>query len=58
MSISHDPRFSRQGRLDSADQWHSIAESAYRQLTAKRAEFFTTTFVFLECGNAAARRPY
>jgi len=44
--------------LDSADQWHSAAEQAYQGLRADSASFVTTEFVLLECGNAAARRPY
>jgi len=43
---------------DSSDQWHEAAEKAFRQLTETRSAFCTTTFVLLECGNAAARRPY
>jgi predicted nucleic acid-binding protein len=43
---------------DVADQWHAAAEAAYLDLTARRLRFVTTTFVLLECGNAAARRPY
>jgi predicted nucleic acid-binding protein len=43
---------------DRADQWHAAAEAAYAQIIAQRQHFLTTTFVLLECGNAAARRPY
>jgi hypothetical protein len=43
---------------DVADQWHSIAEAAFKRLLSERVPLITTTFVLLECGNAAARRPY
>lgn len=35
-----------------------MAEQAYWELRRARAKFITTSFVLLECGNAAARRPY
>ena len=43
---------------DVSDQWHADAEEAFSELTAQRVSFVTTTYVLLECGNAAARRPY
>lgn len=43
---------------DRADQWHSAAEAAYGCIVAERLPFVTTTFILLECGNAASRRPY
>lgn len=43
---------------DEDDQWHQQADSCFHQLRTERADFVTTTFVLLECGNAAARRPY
>ncbi len=43
---------------DRADQWHSAAEAAYSRIVAERLPFLTTTFVLLECGNGAARKPY
>jgi predicted nucleic acid-binding protein len=43
---------------DVADQWHAAAEAAYQDVVARRLPFLTTTFVLLESGNAAARRPY
>lgn len=43
---------------DESDQWHSAALSSYGALEAGRAELVTTSFILLECGNAAARRPY
>lgn len=43
---------------DVADQWHVAAENAYVEIVSKRRPLQTTTFVLLECGNAAARRPY
>lgn len=42
---------------DTADQWHIAAEQAFGRLLAQRVRLVTTTFVLLECGNAA-RRPY
>jgi uncharacterized protein len=43
---------------DRGDQWHAVAEAAYARITAERLPFLTTTFVLLECGNAASRRSY
>lgn len=43
---------------DVADQWHAGAEQAFVQLQSRRATLVTSTFVLLECGNSAARRPY
>ena len=43
---------------DVADQWHAAAEVAYGPLVSQKKPFITTTFVLLECANAAARRPY
>ena len=43
---------------DESDQWHCAAEACFSKLLACRAELVTTSFVLLECGNAAARRPY
>ena len=43
---------------DKNDAWHAPASQAYQLLTSQRSHLFTTHFVLLECGNAAARRPY
>jgi uncharacterized protein len=43
---------------DIDDQWHYAAESAYGQIVSLRQPVVTTTFILLECGNAAARRDY
>jgi len=43
---------------DIADQWHYDAEQAFAVMKAERRFLITTSFIFLECGNAAARRPY
>jgi predicted nucleic acid-binding protein len=43
---------------DAADQWHAAADAAYRELLNQACPLVTTPFVLLECGNAAARRPY
>jgi len=62
MSISRDSVFlDTVGLLalwDSSDQWHSAAEKAFDAVKADRRPLVTTTFVLLECGNAAARRTY
>ena len=42
---------------DENDQWHAAAEAAYLQIGWRRT-LVTTTFVVLECGNTAARRPF
>ena len=41
-----------------SDQWHLAADQAFAQVLAWRQPIITTTFVMLECGNAAARRPF
>jgi len=43
---------------DQSDQWHNAAERCFEQLVASRADLITSTSILLECGNAAARRPY
>jgi len=43
---------------DRSDQWHEPAERAFSTLAKNRTALFTTSFVLLECANAAARRPY
>jgi predicted nucleic acid-binding protein len=43
---------------DESNQWHPAADSAFQQLAARRIPLVTTTYVLLECGTAAARRPY
>jgi len=43
---------------DSGDQWHPAAEAAFADLERAKALLTTTSFVLLECANAAARRPY
>jgi predicted nucleic acid-binding protein len=43
---------------DQSDQWHGGAARAFKELVARGDRTVTTTFVLLECGNAAARRPY
>jgi predicted nucleic acid-binding protein len=43
---------------DEADQWHQKAEQARAKFRSAKSPVITTTFVLLECGNAAARRPY
>jgi predicted nucleic acid-binding protein len=43
---------------DSRDQWHEPAERVFVGLLQANAPLVTTEYVLLECGNAAARRPY
>ena len=43
---------------DETDQWHNDAQRAYAKLRKSRFRGITTHAVLLECGNAAARRPY
>ncbi len=43
---------------DRSDQWHEAAEQAFATLARNRTAFFTTSYVLLECANAAARRPF
>ncbi len=43
---------------DRSDQWHEAAERAFALLAQNKTALFTTSFVLLECANAAARRPY
>jgi predicted nucleic acid-binding protein len=41
-----------------ADQWHFNAKTAFDKITAGRRSLTTTSFILLECGNAASRRKY
>jgi predicted nucleic acid-binding protein len=43
---------------DESDQWHQPAQRAYAKLKRTKLVGVTTEAVLLECGNAAARRPY
>ncbi len=43
---------------DESDQWHRAAQACFSELLGCRANLVTSSFVLLECGNAAARRPY
>ena len=43
---------------DDSDQWHGAADEAFSAILEARCGLATTAFVLLECGNAAARRPY
>ena len=43
---------------DRRDQWHAPAEAAFKELLSARVDLYTTTFVLIECANAAARCPY
>ena len=43
---------------DESDQWHRAAQTCFSELLGCRADLVTSSFVLLECGNTAARRPY
>ena len=43
---------------DQSDQWHRAAINGLQRIQSANTPTVTTTFVLLECGNAAARRPY
>ncbi|HYE21789.1 MAG TPA: PIN domain-containing protein [Tepidisphaeraceae bacterium] len=43
---------------DKSDQWNQVATEGYRRIIAERRPVLTTSFVLIECGNAAAREPY
>jgi uncharacterized protein len=43
---------------DASDQWHVPADAVFNELLAENRPLLTTSYVLLECGNAAARRPY
>ena len=43
---------------DQSDQWHDAAQGCFGRLVESRTDLITSTSVLLECGNAAARRPY
>ena len=40
------------------DQWHAAAKPVFADLVKEKARLVTTTYILLECGNAAARRPF
>ncbi len=44
--------------LERSDQWHVRATQAWESLVEAARPVCTTTLVLLECGNAAARKPY
>lgn len=43
---------------DTSDQWHAAAEEVFVHLLRENIPLLTTSYVLLECGNAASRRPY
>jgi predicted nucleic acid-binding protein len=43
---------------DRSDQWHAAASQAYQRIKDENCDLITSRSVLLECGNAAARRPY
>jgi predicted nucleic acid-binding protein len=44
-------------RWNVRDQWHGSAKPVFDELIDNNVRLLTTTFVFLECGNALARSP-
>jgi uncharacterized protein len=40
------------------DQWHASARPVFADLVKEKARLVATTYILLECGNAAARRPF
>ncbi|MBC7855202.1 MAG: type II toxin-antitoxin system VapC family toxin [Pirellulaceae bacterium] len=43
---------------DKSDQWHPPADIAFQSLSASGVRLVSSPFILLECGNAAARKPY
>lgn len=39
---------------DRSDQWHKAADRAFALLAQNKTSLFTTSFILLECANAAA----
>lgn len=44
--------------LDTDDQWHAAANSAYQAIKAAGRDFVTTSFILLEAGNSASRTSF
>lgn len=40
------------------DQWHSKASRVFTELIRTRIPLIATSLILMECGNAAARRPF
>jgi uncharacterized protein len=43
---------------DEADQWHEPATRSFSHLLRMNRKLLTTSLIFIECGNAAARAPF
>lgn len=43
---------------EETDKWHPGASDVFERLIAERSEFYTTSYVFAEVANTAARKPY
>ena len=41
-----------------SDQWHGATDAAFARVKTEQQPMLTTSFVLLECGNAAARTPF
>lgn len=41
-----------------SDQWHAAAMAVFTGLLQRQVSLVTTSYILLECGNEAARRPY
>jgi uncharacterized protein len=40
------------------DQWHPRAAAVFAELSARGSDFCTTSYILLECGNAASRSTF
>lgn len=43
---------------DESDQWNAVATKAYELMRLRKTRIVTTSWILVECGNAASRRPY
>lgn len=43
---------------DATDQWHDSARKAMESLDVPGTRLTTSSYILLECGNAATRKPY
>jgi predicted nucleic acid-binding protein len=41
-----------------SDQWHAAATAVFTDMLQRQVPLVTTSYILLECGNEAARRPY
>jgi hypothetical protein len=45
-------------RWNQFNQWHAAATAAFTALLRRQVPLVTTSYILLECGSEAARRPY